>query len=122
METVFTWTISSMESQIIQGDLANVVVIVHWRLMGERDGFTAESYSAISLPSPTGEDFTPYSALTKDQVVGWVETALSVQPPTEEGQEPQQTQLEIIKEGINNRLDTLINPIIETLPLPFTTS
>ena len=111
-----------MDCQIIQDGLSNVVITVHWRLMGQRDGFVAESYGAIAVPSPSGSDFTPYSALTQEQVVGWVETAMSVQPPVEEGQEPQKTQLELIKEGINSQIELLINPVFETLPLPFTTS
>jgi hypothetical protein len=56
------------------------------------------------MPLPTGEDFTPYEELTKDQVCGWLENVLDV--PT-------------MEESLDKQLDLLINPVNVTLPPPF---
>ena len=67
METIFNWTISAMDCQKQEGDLTKIVVTIHWRLSGERDGFTAETYGAMTLSRPTNSDnFTAYEDLTKE--------------------------------------------------------
>lgn len=109
-----------MDCQKQEGDLANIVVTIHWRLNGQRDGLTAETYGAISLSKPTNTDnFTPYEDLTKEQVVSWLENSMNVVPEVEEGQEPQISQLDSLKQTINNQIDLLKNPISELLPPPF---
>lgn len=120
METIFNWTISAMDCQKQEGELTKIVVTVHWRLSGERDGFTTEIYGATTLNTPTNtENFTAYKDLTKEQVVSWLENTMSVIPTIEEGQEPQVSQLDSLKETVNSKIDLLVNPITELLPPPF---
>jgi hypothetical protein len=61
-------------------------------------------YGATSMPLPTGEDFTPFDKLTKDQVCGWLESTLDVST---------------MEENLDKQLDLLINPVNVTLPPPF---
>lgn len=56
------------------------------------------------MPLPTGEEFTPYEELTKDQVVGWLVSELDV---------------DAMNENLNAQIDLLINPINVTLQPPF---
>ena len=44
---------------------------------------------------------------------------MSVVPVVEEGQETQVSQLDSLKESINNKIDLLANPTTELLPPPF---
>lgn len=102
--TEFKWIISAMECIKNEGDLTEVVITIHWRYQATKDEFTTDTYGAVSMPLPTGEEFTPYEELTKEQVCGWLEAALDV--PT-------------MEENLEKQLDLLINPVNVTLPPPF---
>jgi hypothetical protein len=114
METIYNWTISAMDCIIKDDTMENVVTTVHWRLSGTRDEKTYETYGALGVGYPNPANFTAYSALTKEEVVTWIENTMSVVP--EGGGE---TQLEALKANINAQIDLLINPIDITLPPPF---
>jgi hypothetical protein len=118
METNYEWIISAMDCRIQEGTLVNVVLLVHWRLKASNEGYSAETYGVTSMPEPSGTDFTPYEDLTKEQVVSWVVDILSVVPePINEIE--QQSQLDKIKESLNNDLSLQANPVEVNLPLPF---
>jgi hypothetical protein len=102
--TKFDWIISAMECKVKEDNLSDVVILVHWRYNAASDEYFADTYGATSVPLPTGEDFTPYAELTKEQVVSWLENTLDV--------EAMQLQLEA-------NIELQINPINVTLPPPF---
>ena len=112
MATTFEWTISALNSRVketIEGqELHDVVNVVHWRYKGTRTvddtPYEAETYSSLGLDETDPNDFILYENLTKDDVVGWLEENLDV---TE------------MQENLNKRIDLLINPVEETLPLPW---
>jgi len=116
--TIYEWIISAMECKIKEGTLDNVVTIVHWRLIALKDEKTAETYSLTTMPEPTGTDFTPYDELTKDQVVDWLVTILSVVPEPINGVE-QQSELTKIEERLNADIELQLHPVNELLPPPF---
>jgi hypothetical protein len=70
------WQVSSMECRVQEGDLSDVVYLVHWRCSAtETDGdktYSGSVYSSCVLPAPDAADFTPYDQLTKEQVLGWL--------------------------------------------------
>jgi hypothetical protein len=102
--TEFKWIISAMECIKNEGDLQDVVITIHWRYAAEKDEVLIDIYGATSMPLPTGEDFTPYEELTKEQVCGWLEATLDV---------------EQMQENLEAQLDLIINPTNVTLPPPF---
>jgi hypothetical protein len=102
--TEFNWIISAMECIKNEGDLQDVVITIHWRYQATKDEVSADTYGAVSMPLPTGENFTPYEELTKEQVCGWLEATLDV---------------EQMQENLEKQLDLLINPTNVTLPPPF---
>ena len=118
METKYEWIISALDCRVKEGSLENVVNVVHWRLNASNDKYTAETYSATGMPEPSGTDFTLYSDLTKEQIVGWVETVLSAIPEPIDG-EPQISQLEQIKIRLNEDLILQEFPKEITPELPF---
>jgi hypothetical protein len=93
-----------MECVKKENDLNDVVITIHWRYNAEKEGFNAETYGATSVPLPTGEEFTSYEDLTKDQVVGWLVSELDV---------------DAMNENLNAQIELLINPINVTLQPPF---
>lgn len=101
---MITWQIDAMQCKVQEGDLSDVVIVVHYRCNGEQDGYSASVYSTCSLPAPEG-DFTPYASLTKEQVLGWI-WANGVDKDATEAAVEQQIQLQI-------------NPPVVTLALPW---
>ena len=69
------WTIANLEYALSEGDLTNVITIVHWRVSKEDGDYTASSYGTQSLASPEG-DFTPWEDVTVELVIGWVQAAM----------------------------------------------
>ena len=97
-----------MQEKPQEGSLTDVVVIVHWRrnAITVVDGkeYVADTYGSYSCPLPSGENFTPYDELTKDQVCGWLDAGLDI---------------EAINRNLIAQLDQQINPPIIVLPLPW---
>lgn len=104
----FNWVISAMDCKIQEGEMTDVVQTVHWRYNATEivDGKTyfADIYGATNVGEPTPENFTSYSDLTKDQVVGWLEETLNVLS---------------MQENLSTQIELQINPIDITLPPPF---
>ena len=118
METKYEWIISALDCRVKEGSLENVVNVVHWRLNASNDKYTASTYSATGMPTPSGTDFTLYADLTKDQVVGWVISILSIVPEPIDGV-PQLSPLEQIKINLNENLYLQEYPVEISPPLPF---
>jgi hypothetical protein len=116
--TNYKWVISATPCKSKEGVLENVVSEIHWRLEASNENHIAETYGVVGISEPNGTDFTPYESLTKDQVVSWVINTLSEVPEPIDGVE-QQSQLDKIKESLNNDLSLQANPVIVNLPLPF---
>tara|TARA_A100001015_G_scaffold204083_1_gene228087 strand:+ start:82 stop:417 length:336 start_codon:yes stop_codon:yes gene_type:complete len=84
MSATFTWTISTLERDLI-GDLAGGVIVAHWRVTAEQTegtGDDAVTYNATSYgtcgftPDPTSSDYIPYDDLTEADVIGWCQSEL----------------------------------------------
>ena len=80
MAATITWTISTLERDLI-GDLAGGVIVAHWRVNAsqEQSGetYTATSYGTQSVtPDPTASDYIAYDQLTEADVIGWCQSAL----------------------------------------------
>ena len=111
MATTFKWTISVLNSRIeetIEGqELHDVVNVIHWRYKGTRIvddiPYEMETYGSLGVEADPN-DFILYENLTEDDVIGWLEDGLDI---TE------------MQENLNKEIDLLINPVEETLPLPW---
>lgn len=104
----YNWVISQLECKAKEGDLTDVVYIVHWRRQAtEVDGdktYNAEVYSTATLGNPDPAHFTPYDQITKAQVEGWLESVLDVSS---------------IDANLNTQIANQKNPPIVTPPLPW---
>jgi hypothetical protein len=119
--TTFNWTISSVERAVSLDELSDVIQTVHWRYRGtDENGVTAETYGTTSIGEPNPQDFTPWNEVTESDVIGWLETIMSVPytgPEVVEGEEPQPTQLEKMQSNIESQIALLITPKTITGPL-----
>lgn len=102
----YNWNISQMDSVPNEDGLSNVVVTAHWQCTGTDGEHSAQVYGTCSFTLSTGENFTPYDQLTKEQVLGWIWGS---------GVDKDATEV-----NINTQIANLINPPIVVLPLPWT--
>ena len=71
-----TWTIPSMDRDIIQGDKADVVTTIHWTASEtDSDGNSGSSYGSVSVTLGSGA-FVAYADISEDVAIGWAKDAL----------------------------------------------
>ena len=66
----FTWNVVQMDRKTSDG----FVTTVHYTVSAVDGEFTASTYGTVGYTEEGS--FTPYNQLTKDVVVGWVQTSL----------------------------------------------
>jgi hypothetical protein len=114
--TTFNWTISAVERELDLDGLTDVIKTVHWRYRGtDENGVTAETYGATAIGNPNPQDFTPFTEVTAEDVIVWLEDIMSVVPTVEvvEGEETpivEPNQLEKMKANIEAQIALLIAP------------
>ena len=106
MEIIYNWEITAMEVILNQDGLSNVVSNIDWRLIATVDGerYKAEKWAKQYVSAPDANAFTNYEELTKEQVVGWLESVLDV---------PQ------LKENLEEQVNLQANPVTAYLNPPF---
>ena len=105
----YTWEISALECKIKEGDLNDVIYTVHWRLgtsngLKDKEEIKTDTYGSLILESPTAADFVPYDQITKEQVIGWLESKLDV---------------DALKEALNEQINFIANPVSVIKAQPF---
>ena len=100
----YTWQISQLETIPQEGNLHDVVRIIHWRYKATDGEYSAETYSSYTCPQPSETDFTAYPDLTEEKVISWLEAGLNV---------------EAMKESLNLQIEQQKNPPIVVKPLPW---
>ena len=107
MAITYNWNIVQLDAYPEKDSLTDVVFQVHWTLSGTDGTYTNGVYGSVGVTLDEGGAYTPFSELTKDQVVGWVKNALGAE---------QVTQLEA---NVAQRIADQVNPPIVTPPLPW---
>ena len=74
-DITYAYSINSMSCYPQYDSEKDVVFQVLWTLTGTTASQTSSYSGPTLLPAPQGDDFTPYSQLTEEQVIGWVETS-----------------------------------------------
>jgi hypothetical protein len=101
----YTWDIFRLDCAPSENGLTNVVKTIHWILQGQDENEITASFSnSYPLPSPSPEAFTDYSTLTKETVVGWLESNLD---------------MGYLKTKLTTEIELQYNPPITSLPLPW---
>ena len=101
----YNWIISALDCKVKEDDMTDVVYTVHWRYNATNEnGITAEVYGAQDISSPNPEDFTPYDQITKEQVIGWLESSMDVAE---------------MNKNLDEQINLIVNPVSVTLPPPF---
>ena len=105
------WVITDLEVKPTVDTLTDVVAIVHWRrqaeeLVGEDKVILADMYGACSINLPEADAFIPFEELTKEIVIGWLESTLD---------------MSTIDASLDINIDTQKNPPVVTKRAPWIT-
>ena len=75
-----TWTVSTMERTLTDGDLSDVVTILHWQLIDSETVdeivHSGRCYGTVGLEAPDADSFTAYADISHDDAVEWAKSAL----------------------------------------------
>jgi len=74
----YKWSIISMQTLPVVGDLNNVVRDVQWKVVATKDGIKRDTSAFVRLSAPSSDSFTDYSNLSQEQVLEWVKSVLDV--------------------------------------------
>lgn len=67
----FTWNVLQMDRQTVDG----FVTTVHYNVYAVDGDFTSSTYGTVGFTKEE-MDYVPFEELTKEQVIGWVQTSL----------------------------------------------
>ena len=103
------WDIVQLDCYPELDGKTDVVFTAHWRLTATEDTYTGSVYGSIGLTLDPEAPYTPYSELTKEQVIGWVKEAM--------GEET----VAAHEAAVLQQIEDQKNPKVVTPPLPWAT-
>jgi hypothetical protein len=87
--TTFEWAVAQMERHTADG----IVFTVHYTVAANDGTYSSSAYGSIGLEQPEG-DVIPYSDLTPEIVIGWVQDKLGGTEKVDEIQAALQAQID----------------------------
>lgn len=103
----YSYNIYSLDSYPNYDNYQDVVFRVVYQLVATSGSYSAANTTDQNVEYQSGTPFIPYSDLTKDVVVGWIEFALG------------QAALDEIKSDLRRNIEYQMNPVTVSLPPPF---
>lgn len=79
MSQINNWSISQLDCYPNVDGETDVVFTAHWDLTATEGEYSGRVYGSVGLTLDAEAPFTPYSQLTKDQVIGWVKDAMGAE-------------------------------------------
>ena len=75
-----TWTVSTMERTLTDGDLSDVVTTLHWQLTDSETVdeivHSGRCYGTVGLEAPDADSFTAYADISEADAIAWAKAAL----------------------------------------------
>lgn len=78
MSINYEWQFSNFETAPVEGDLAQVVKVIHWRLHASDGPVATSCYGTVNLDPPDPDDFLAYEDLTKAWAIACVSAVIDV--------------------------------------------
>lgn len=116
---MINFVISQLDSIPSLDGMDKVISVIHWRAQkthsetiydwstetrSEKDLFTAYQYGAMSLSPAHPSNFIPYSEVTQDMVINWLEASLDT---------------EAIEANLDAQIENFLNPPLIAYKLPW---
>lgn len=73
------WNVVAMDCYPEFDGEKDCVFNVHWDFTATEGEYSGRVYGSVGLTLDAEAPFTPYSKLTKDQVIGWVKDAMGAE-------------------------------------------
>ena len=102
--TEYKWKINALDCVPKEGQMTDVVSIVHWSRLAEQGNIVVSVYGTMNCASPSETDFTAYPDLTFKKICTWLDAGLNVDE---------------LDSNLDSQIKNIINPPIITLPLPW---
>ena len=82
MAITYELSIQNMDAAPTEGDLQDVVKIIHWMYIGKEtvngEDLYGDVIGAVEMNAPSSDSFTSFADLTEEQVTAWVEPKLDL--------------------------------------------
>lgn len=101
------WNISQLDCYPEVDGKTDVAFTAHWDLTATEGEYSGRVYGSVGLTLDAEAPFTPYSQLTKEQVIGWVKDAMGAE------------QVAACEANVAQQIADQINPPVVTPPLPW---
>jgi hypothetical protein len=101
-----TWSISTLDRQLVDGERTDVVTVIHWNVtdsetVGEGEEaktYSGRCYGTVGLAEP-GDSFTPYADISEADAIAWAKAAI--------GEE----QVEAYEASVASQIELSKNPV-----------
>ena len=109
MANTYGWGEFRLDSKPTADGLDLIAGSAHYRRTGTDDSgnFSDDTYGVIALPDPDPNNYIPFSEITREIVIEWVETLLNEAPPQPEKEgdayDPT-TQLDRLNSAVDEKL------------------
>lgn len=81
-----TWTITSMNRTLADGDLSDVVKTLHFECTDSQTvgdvTHTGRVYGTVALEAPDADNFTAYADITEADAIAWAKAAIGAEQVT----------------------------------------
>ena len=81
-----TWTITSMNRTLADGDLSDVVTTLHFECTDSETvadvRHNGRVYGTVALEAPNADDFTAYADISHDDAVAWAKAVIGAEQVT----------------------------------------
>ena len=112
LDITYNWNFNPLECYPTEADQTDVVFNVHWQLSATTGSYRAGSIGTQMVgPLGTGS-FTPFESLTKEQVQGWVTSAINANDTGS---------VDRMYTNLATQIQNQITPPTITLPAPWLT-
>ena len=75
-----TWTVSTMERTLTDGDLSDVVTTLHWQVTDSETVdeivHSGRCYGTVGLEAPDADNFTAYADISEADAIAWAKAAI----------------------------------------------
>lgn len=77
-----TWTVSTMERTLTDGDLSDVVTTLHWQVSDSDGEHHGRCYGTVGLEAPDADSFTAYADISEADAIAWAKAAIGEEQVT----------------------------------------
>ena len=107
MSITYTWKINKFDCCPEVDNKKDVVSTIHWSIFGTDGIHETNIYSSTGVTLNPEDEFIPFSELTQEKTIEWIESILGPD------------QVATLQQSLDKRIEDINNPPIITMPVPW---